>query len=89
MPNTRRSNASDSPSVNVGASMETITKDTLALTVIELLKDTAIVAKLKETLFPIELNNSITNLTTTVVSLTNELDRKEKRKVDLEKGSII
>ena len=84
MPNTRRSNASGCPGVNVVA-METITKDTLALTVIELLKDTAIVAKLKETLFPTELNNSIKNITATVVSLTNELDRKEKRIVDLEK----
>ena len=84
MPKTKRSNASGSPIVNVAA-METINKDTLALSVLELLKDTAIVAKLKETLFPIELKNSITNLTATVVSLTNELDRKEKRIVDLEK----
>ena len=84
MPKTKRSNASGSPIVNVAA-MEKINKDTLALSVLELLKDTAIVAELKETLFPIELKNSITNLTATVVSLTNELDRKEKRIVDLEK----
>ena len=84
MPKTKRSNASGSSIVNVAA-MEKINKDTLALSVLELLKDTAIVAELKETLFPIELKNSITNLTATVASLTNELDRREKRIVDLEK----
>ncbi len=33
--------------------METIDKDMLALTVLELLKDNAVVVKLKATLFPV------------------------------------
>ena len=65
MPMSRRSrsNASGSPIVTVDA-METIDKDNLALTVLELLKDNAVVAKLKATLFPVELNETIKNLTT-------------------------
>ena len=83
-PRRSRSNASESPIVNVGA-METIDKDTLALTVLELLKDNAVVAKLKATLFPVELNETIKNLTAKVVCLTNEVERKETQIIDLEK----
>ena len=86
MPKSRRSrsNASGSPIVTVDA-METIDKDTRALTVIELLKDNAVVAKLKATLFPVELNETIKNLTAKVVSLTNELENKQTQIVNLEK----
>ena len=82
-PRRPRSNASGSPIVTVGA-METIAKDTLALTVLELLKDNAVVATLKATLFPVKLNESIKNLTAKVVSLTNELENKQTQIVNLE-----
>ena len=56
----------------------------IALTVLELLKDNAVVAKLTATLFPVELNE-IKNLTAKVVSLTNELENKQTQIVNLEK----
>ena len=65
--------------------METIVKDTLAYSVLELLKNNAVVAKLTATLFPVELNETIKNITAKLVCLTNELVHRETKIVVLGK----
>ena len=44
-----------------------------------------VVTKLTATLFAVELNKTIKNITAKVVCLTNELEHKETQIVDLEK----
>ena len=45
---------------------------------LELLKDNAVIAKLNATLFPVELNETVKNLTAKVVCLTHEEDEASK-----------
>ena len=54
-----------------------INNETLALTVVELLKDDAILKRIKEVIFPSNLTDAITTLTQKVEKLTHELITKE------------
>ena len=55
-----------------------VDKDTLALCVIELLNDESVLNRLKEMLFPKNLIDSISTLTSKVDTLTREVDNKNE-----------
>ena len=55
-----------------------VDKDTLALCVIELLNDESVLNLLKEILFPKNLIDSISTLTSKVDTLTREVDNKNE-----------
>ena len=54
-----------------------INQGTLALTVVEILKDASILKRMKEVIFPTNLTDAIATLTEKVERLTNELSTKD------------
>ena len=54
-----------------------LNKDSLAMTVVEILKDASILKRMKEVIFPSNLTDAIATLTDKVERLTNELCKKD------------